>query len=222
MLLVFARRVCASLAIQSVLWVLTFIRTQRRSLLFLSGFRAGGLVLRFLVAAFPLLGRGGLALLRGFGSLNFTRVVNQFNDRELGTVTFAMAQFQNARVAAGPILVAISKVTKQSSQRRNSSRALGPQLPTLAGNFADAHVARVKENCRLSPQVQRLCVRAIVRQTARPARQSDRAFDKWSQLLRLGQSGDDTLLARVDQRGRQVAQHRVTMLTGATEFSMCL
>jgi triosephosphate isomerase len=33
---------------------------------------------------------------------------------------------------------------------------------------------------------------------------------------------DDALVARVDQSSRQVAQHRLPMLAGATEFSMCL
>jgi hypothetical protein len=95
-------------------------------------------------------------------------------------------------------------------------------LTTFAGDFLDRSIARVKETRGLSSQVQRLHVRAIVRQAARPARQSDRALDKRSQLFGLRQSGDDALLVRVNQRGRQVAQHRMTMLTGPTEFSMCL
>src|SRR6185503_4751799 len=48
------------------------------------------------------------------------------------------------------------------------------------------------------------------------------ALDERSQLLRLRQSCDDALLTRIDQRGRKIAKHRVTMLACTTEFSMCL
>src|SRR6185437_5274332 len=127
-----------------------------------------------------------------------------------------------ARVTAGTVLVTIAEVGKQPSQRRHSCRTLRTQLTTLAGDFAYGHVARVKETRRLTSQVQCLRIGTIVSKAARAARQRDRAFHKRSQFLRLRQSGDDALLARVDQRGRQVAQHRIAMLTGATEFSMCL
>src|SRR6185503_1357153 len=132
-------------------------------------FSFGGLVFgcRFLVAAFSLLRRRGLALLRGFRSLDFTRIVNQLDDRELGGVAVAMAQFQNARVTAWPILVTIAKLAKQTSQRCHAGCALGPQLTTLACDFLDGGVTRVKETRCLSSQVQRLQVRTVVRQAAR-------------------------------------------------------
>src|SRR6185312_9944314 len=74
----------------------------------------------------------------------------------------------------------------------------------------------------LAPQVQRTSVRTIVGKTASLAREGNSALDERSQLLRFRQSGDDAFLARIDQRSRQVTQHRVTMLTGTTKFSMCL
>src|SRR6185503_15976138 len=80
----------------------------------------------------------------------------------------------------------------------------------------------MKETCRLASQVQRTRVRTIVGKTASLARQRNSALDKRPQLLCFRQSGDDAFLARIDQRSRQVTQHRVTMLTGTTKFSMCL
>src|ERR1051325_3804664 len=80
----------------------------------------------------------------------------------------------------------------------------------------------MKEPGRLSSQVQCTRVRTIVGKTASLAREGNHALDKRSQLLRFRQSRDDTFLARIDQRSRQVTQHRVTMLTGTTKFSMCL
>jgi hypothetical protein len=80
----------------------------------------------------------------------------------------------------------------------------------------------VEETSRLPSQVQRLRVGTIAGKTTRAARQRDRALDERSQFLGLWQRGDDPLFARVDQRSRQVAQHRVAMLACATEFSMCL
>src|SRR5215208_3934385 len=103
---------CAGSGFQLLLWVRTykfpakaqriFLRALREKFLFFAvfWFRFDRLVCCFLVAAFLFLRSGGLALLRSFRGLDFTRIVNQLDYRELGSVAVAMAQFQDARVTA--------------------------------------------------------------------------------------------------------------------------
>src|SRR6185369_9149153 len=120
------------------------------------------------------------------------------------------------------ILVTLSEFAKQTAQCRDSGSALRPQLTAFTSRFFDGSVAGVKVTCGLPAQMQRTGVSAVVGQCACSTRQGDSALDEGPQLLRLRQSRDDALFPRVDQRGREIAQHRVTMLAGATEFSMCL
>jgi hypothetical protein len=133
-----------------------------------------------------------------------------------------MAQLQDAGVTAGTIFVALTQFAEETLQRRDAGSPFGPQLATLTGGSAHCSVARVKETRSLTTQVQRASVGAFVGKTARAARKRDRSFDKRAQLFRFRQRGSDPLVAGVDQGSREVAQHRVTMLAGATEFSMCL
>ena len=70
--------------------------------------------------------------------LDFARIVNQFDDRELSAIAVAMAQFQDARVTTGPILVALSEFVKEPLERRDSGSAFRSQLTTLASELADA------------------------------------------------------------------------------------
>src|ERR1051326_923712 len=155
-----------------------------------------GFFLGFFGPALLLLRRRGFgSLLRSFSSLDFTRIVNQLDDCQLRTVAVAMAQLQDARVTTRSIFVTLAEVVEKSLQSSDPSRSFRSQLPTLAGELTHHHVARVKETRRLASQVQCTRVRAFTRKAARAPRQSDRALDKWSQLLGLRQSGNDALLA---------------------------
>src|SRR5204863_942658 len=67
--------------------------------------------------------RGLRALLRSFSSLNFARVINQFDYRQLSRVALAATEFQNARVTAGTILVALAEIIEQPAQRCDARSA---------------------------------------------------------------------------------------------------
>src|SRR5215213_5657560 len=163
----------------------------------------------------------GPGLCVAFIGFKLARVVDEFDNCELCAIAVAMAQFQNASVTTGPIFITLAEVSEQTSERRHSRSSFRAKLASLAQGFANSHVTRMKETCRLAAQVQGTRVGTVLAKAAGLARQRDGALDKRSQLLRLRQSSDDALLARVDQRRRQVAKHRVAMLAGATKFSMC-
>src|SRR5437588_6702308 len=62
--------------------------------------------------------------------------------------------------------------------------------------------------------------RSVAFETYRAARERDCFLNKRAQLLRLGQSGDDSIVARVNQRGREVSQHRDAVFCRPPEFPM--
>jgi hypothetical protein len=162
------------------------------------------------------------SFLRRFNRFDLARVIDEFDDCELGAIALTMAQFQYASVTAGPIFITISEVSEETPERGYSGGSFGAKLASPAGGLANRHVTCVKKPCRLPAQVQRTRGGTVVSKTARLARQGNGALDERPQFLRLRQSGDDAFLARVDQRSRQIAEHRMAMLTGATKFSMCL
>jgi hypothetical protein len=83
-------------------------------------------------------------------------------------------------------------------------------------------ITLVEKTGSLAPQVQRASPRVILIQVPRPPGKRNGTFHEGPQFLGLGQRSHDAILARVDQRSRQVAQHRVPMLAGTAEFPMCL
>jgi hypothetical protein len=110
-----------------------------------------------------------------------------------------MAQFQDPRVTAGPIPVALSEFVKKPAQRSHSGGSCGAKLTSFTGVLADTCISGMEKSCGLASQVQRLCFRAVLSKTPSPARQSNRALDKRPQLLSLGQSGNDAFFTRIDQ-----------------------
>ncbi len=66
-------------------------------------------------------------------SFDFARIVNQFDDRQLSVVAVAVAQFQDARVTAGPILVTLAEFVKEPLERSNARSSCRPELTALAG-----------------------------------------------------------------------------------------
>jgi hypothetical protein len=80
----------------------------------------------------------------------------------------------------------------------------------------------VEEARGLAAEVERLRGRVVARQRAGALRQRDDALDEGAQLLRLRHGRDDALVARVDQRGREVAEHRHAVLARPPEFPVCV
>src|SRR6185503_3290244 len=79
-----------------------------------------------------------------------------------------------------------------------------------------------KIGCSLSPQVDALDFRPISFQARGPARKGNRFFDKRTQLLRFWQSRHDAILARINQRSREVSQHRDAVFCCSPQFPMGL
>src|SRR6185369_14767096 len=180
-----ARRESVVVKLQSVPSMLTYefrakaqriysapLRLCGRNSLFLGlfGLRLRSLFLSFLrffaAAFFPLRRRSFGALLRGLDGFNHTRIVDQFDNRQLGSISISSAELQNACVTTRSILVTLSEFAKQTAQCRDSGGALRPELTTLTSRFFDGSVAGVKVTGCLPAQMQRTRVSAVVGQCA--------------------------------------------------------
>src|SRR5687767_7600071 len=91
--------------------------------------------------------------LGGFGSLNFTRVIDELDDREFSAITVAMTEFQDARVPAGPILVTLAELVEETSQRRSAGGAFRPKLASPAGQGRHCGVTRVEKTGSLTAKM---------------------------------------------------------------------
>src|SRR6185503_17786440 len=96
-------------------------RTGRLLFSFLSGIR--GLALGCFLRSLPLRSRSFCPFLGGFERLDFARIADQLDNRELSIVAVTMAQFKNAGITAGTILVALSEFVEETSQGRNAGSA---------------------------------------------------------------------------------------------------
>jgi hypothetical protein len=81
-------------------------------------------------------------------------------------------------------------------------------------------IAGMKICRRLPPQVNAGDFRTIAFQARGAARKSDCLFDEGSQLFGLRQSRHDAVLARINQRRREVSQHRDAVFCWSPQFPM--
>jgi hypothetical protein len=79
----------------------------------------------------------------------------------------------------------------------------------------------VEEAGGLAAQVDGPDRRLVALQHRSLPRQRDRALDKGAQFFRLRQGRDDALVARVNERSREVAQHRHAVLGRSPQLTVC-
>src|SRR6185369_12739336 len=89
---------------------------------FLGG--VGGFALGCFLRTLLLRSCGFRPLLRGFGCFDFAGIVYQLDNRELRVVAVTMAELENARVAAGPVLVTLSQLVEETLERSHAGGTL--------------------------------------------------------------------------------------------------
>ena len=80
----------------------------------------------------------------------------------------------------------------------------------------------MEERGGLSAQVERLRRGVVALQCTRALGERDGALDEGAKLLRLLHGRLDALVARVDERGREVAQHGHAVLARPPQFPVCV
>src|SRR5690606_32088737 len=162
-----------------------------------------------------------------FFSCELARVVDKLDDGQFRIVTRPSADANDARVSAVSVLITFPEFAEQALDGLHTGCTLDRVLCLALGTAEPAlfalkgAVSGVEELSGLAAKMHFAGRSVIAVKVLRLSGQRDRLFDKRPKLFRLGNSGNDVLFLRIDQRRRHIAKHRHAMFRRPSQFPMC-